>query len=133
MREIEGVLCFDFIPHDARRLKTASSRRLVPVHPGLVKLGLLDHIKGQGVDLLFPVNVGPHGKLSGAFSKWWRRFTASVGVDSPQKVFHRLRHLVTDKLRASGTQQGIISAILGHTIPGMMSRYGSGWDVRALS
>jgi integrase len=79
-----------------------------------------------------PVKVGPHGKLSGAFSKRWRRFTACVGVDSPQKVFHRLRHLVTDKLRASGTQQRIISAILGHTTPGMTSRYGNGWDVQAL-
>jgi integrase len=37
VRTVEGVLCFDIRPHEKRRLKNASTRRLVPVHPALIK------------------------------------------------------------------------------------------------
>ena len=48
LREEDGVRYFDIRPHDARRLKTASSRRRVPVHPMLA-----------GVERVLPFKVSP--------------------------------------------------------------------------
>jgi len=134
IREVEGVTCFAFEPHEERRLKTASSRRLVPIHGELVKHGLLDYAKAQAEGLLFPVKAGPHGKLSGAFSKWWRRFTDECGVRDARKVFHSLRHAFADALRRAKVESEIRSALLGHSTASgtMTARYGSGHDLKAL-
>lgn len=43
LRAEEGIYCLVFEPHDARRLKTVSSRRRVAVHPELVRLGLMEY------------------------------------------------------------------------------------------
>jgi integrase len=93
VREEEGVWCLVLEPHDARRLKTASSRRKVAVHPELLRLGLMDYVRSRPKDgPLFDLKPGPHGKLSGAFSKWWARFSDECGVTDARKTFHSFRH-----------------------------------------
>src|SRR5205807_142743 len=80
LRTEEAIACFVFEPHDARRLKTASSRRKVAVHPELIRLGLEDYARSRPQDgLLFDLKPGPHDKLSGAFSKFWARFSDERG------------------------------------------------------
>jgi len=58
LREVEGVLCFDINKKKEKRLKTTSSARLIPVHPELVQLGLIEYankLKDAGHDRLFPL------------------------------------------------------------------------------
>jgi integrase len=116
LRTEEGIGCFVFEPHDERRLKTASSRRKVAIHPELIRLGLEDYARSRPKDgLLFDVKPGPHGKLSGAFSKQWARFADDRGVTDPRKTFHSLRHSASDALRRSECPEDVKDSILGHS------------------
>jgi integrase len=92
IKETHDVLCFDFVPHGERGLKTASSRRRVPVDPELVRLGLSDYVRAlPQAGRLFPeLKPGPHGKLAGAFSKWWGSWTQCREHD--RTIRSRTRH-----------------------------------------
>jgi len=49
------------------------------------------------------------------------------------KVFHSLRHTVTDTLKQAGIQEVLISEIMGHANDSMtMSRYGKRYQPRVL-
>ena len=60
-----------------KRLKTVSSRRVVPVHPELVKLGFVDLVERRRADSgnsapLFPLlRPGPRGGYAEGWSKWF--------------------------------------------------------------
>jgi integrase len=55
MREIDDVLCFVIESREDRRLKNISSRRTIPVHENLKRLGLVEWRDKQPADaLLFP-------------------------------------------------------------------------------
>jgi len=135
VREDEGIHFFDFVPTTERRLKTASSRRRVPIHPELLKLGLLDYVKSAPQDgRLFPeLKPGPHGMLTGAFSKWWARFTDDLGVNDPRKTFHSLRHSFKDACRAAGLPEEVHDALTGHVSGTVGRRYGTGFPLRVLA
>jgi integrase len=135
LRESEGVRYFDFIPYDARGLKTPSSRRRVPVHSELVRRGLLDYaatVPRGG--LLFPeLKPGPHGKLADAFSKWWARYTDGLGITDPYKTFHSFRHGFKDACRRAGTSEEVHDALTGHAGASVGRSYGSGVPLPALA
>jgi integrase len=135
IRDVQGVLSFAFVPHEARGLKTASSRRMVPVHAELVRLGFHDYVKSlPQTGRLFPeVKAGPHGKLAGAFSKWWGRFTDECGITDPLKTFHSTRHAFADALRRAKVEPEIRSQLLGHGPGNMTAGYGAGHDMKALA
>jgi integrase len=134
VRHDDGVDYLDFTPTTERGLKTASSRRKVPVHPELVRLGFLDYVKRLPQDgRLFPeLKPGPHGKLTGAFSKWWARFTDDLGVDDPRKTFHSLRHCFKDVCRAAGLSEEVHDALTGHVSGAVGRTYGTGVPLQAL-
>lgn len=45
VKEIDGTLCFDINEDEDKKLKTLSSRRVVPVHPRLQELGLMTYVE----------------------------------------------------------------------------------------
>jgi integrase len=127
LRQEEGIPCFDLVPTSDRRLKTSSSRRKVAIHPELIRLGLEDYARSRPKDgLLFDVKPGPHGKLSGAFSKQWARFADDRGVTDPRKTFHSLRHSASDALRRAECPEDVKDSILGHSGASVGRRYGTG-------
>jgi integrase len=134
VKVVDSVLVFDFVPHSLRGLKTASSRRAVPVHQELLRLGLMDYVASvPATGLLFPeMKPGPHGKLAGAFSKWWGRFTDELGITSPHKTFHSFRHSFSDAARRAKVEPEVRSQLLGHGAQTMTGRYGVGHDMDAL-
>ncbi len=66
VREVDGMCCFVVEPRADRPLKTASSRRVVPVHDALIRLGLLEWRDQQANGgLLFPcLRADKHGSLT---------------------------------------------------------------------
>jgi integrase len=64
--------------------KSFASRRTIPIHPELLRLGFLDYvqyIQGRGADALFPeIKPDCHGNSAGNFSKWFNRYLRTVGV-----------------------------------------------------
>lgn len=132
--EVEGVMCFRFRDTEARRVKTASSTRDVPVHPDLIKLGLLDHRARQQV--LNEPQLFADMRPSGRTGKWGdpitRRWsvirTQQLGAAAEGKVLHSFRHYVSDQFKhVQRLPKDLRDDILGHTGKDVSSEvYGSG-------
>ncbi|WP_239031853.1 hypothetical protein [Paroceanicella profunda] len=116
-------------------LKTASSRRLIPLHPRLLSLGFLAFVEGKrGQERLFAeLQPDAFGYLSDAFSKHFARFLKSVEVKRPKVSFHSFRHCFEDACRAAGVERGLMDALQGHSEGGMAARYGQGFPVERLA
>jgi integrase len=113
------------------RLKTASSRRVVPVHPELVKLGFLDLVEdhrsaSEKSTPLFPLlKPGPRGGYAEGWSKWFGRYIRGIGIANPARVFHSFRHTFKDALRAAGVSEDVHDALTGHSGGGVGRAYGA--------
>ena len=116
--EQQGILCIRIDDSsEGQKLKNASSRRMLPVHPLLVGLGLLRHVesaRASGGHRLFPELEPVRGKLGHAPSKWFGRYKAKRGIDDSKKTFHSFRHTLIDDLRDAGVQDSLIKRIVGH-------------------
>lgn len=112
---IDEIWCFDINEQNDRHIKTEAGKRIVPVHPKLIELGLLQIIKEQPNKTNNLWNLpnwrGNYGKTYGnLFGKWNRKYI----TDDPKKVFHSFRHTVTDTLKQAGVSESVIAEIVGH-------------------
>jgi integrase len=136
--EHQGIQCIRI--DDSRgdqKLKNSSSRRLLPLHPALIDLGLLQHVKAvatAGAERLFPELEAVRGKLGHAPSKWFGRYKTKQGVTDPRKTFHSFRHTLIDDLRDAEVQDSLIKRIAGHEDSAItFSIYGSRTPLRAMA
>ena len=102
---------------EGKRTKNSNSDRYIPVHSELKKIGLLDYVaerRRSGEKKLFPnAPVGKDEYHSSPYSKWYGRFLKSVGVKSPRKSFHSLRHSFRDAQREADIPEDRAEAING--------------------
>lgn len=140
LKQTDGIWCLHFTDagdEDEKSLKSEAARRVVPVHPELVKLGLLDHAKAmrkQGEARLFPTwQRGGDGYYSSIFSKWFARFLDSVEIKDRRLVFHSFRHTFKDALRAAQVEERIQDALMGHQPDHVSGEYGLGYAPAALA
>jgi integrase len=103
---------------EKRLLKNNASRRQIPVAKELIELGFLRYaewVRGQSSMYLFPtLSKDFHGKLGGAFSKWFGRYKTELGFTSPKKVLYSLRHNMKDFMEAAEIPPKPLKRILGH-------------------
>jgi len=139
LRQEKDVWVFDISDDgNGKSLKTEGSRRLVPVHPMLIELGLLacrDRLMARGANSLFEgAPVDKDGRRAKRASKWFRKFLGKIGVKKPSKLggAHRWRHTLTDALRLSGVDEYDIALVLGHKIDvaRMTGKYGREQSMR---
>lgn len=119
-----------------KHIKTLTSRRLVPIHPRLIDLGLLRYVqmqRRQGETWLFPV-LRPVGGDSRAkqFRGRFRPIVNKVSRD-PRLVFHSFRHAFKDLCRQSGIEDSVNDQLTGHAPPTIGRSYGSGIDIATLA
>jgi integrase len=92
--------------------KNVRSKRLVPVHPELIRLGLLDYVerlRKRGKTKLF-WDWDPEDKIN----RWFlRTYRAEVGIDDPRKVFHSFRHTLKTALALHGINRDVSDLITG--------------------
>jgi integrase len=120
-----------------RRLKTAGSARVVPVHPELVRIGFLRFVEqakttGGRDARLFPLlTPGPRGGSGEAWSKWFGRYIRALGISNKDTVFHSFRHGFKDALRAAAVGEDLNDALTGQVGPGTVGRtYGAKQMIR---
>ncbi|HEY4265233.1 MAG TPA: site-specific integrase [Micropepsaceae bacterium] len=119
-----------------KRLKTRSSRRTVPVHPELARLGFLRFVDarrekdGQDAPLFPLLKPGPKGSVAESWSKWFGRYIRSIGINDSSRVFHSFRHSFKDGLRAAGVGEDINDALTGHSNASVGRSYGAKDSVR---
>lgn len=128
VRQIQGEWVFDIRPEgEQRSLKNAQSARVVPVHPDLIDLGLLNYlatIPGKGkLWPSLPVNSeGKHGYL---LAKRFRRYLDDINIRKEVKPSHGFRHAFATILREQGTDETIIAGLFGHAYHSQTNKYGS--------
>jgi integrase len=124
-----------------RSIKTASSRRRVPIHPALVGIGLLRYRQGL-VDAgagheapLWPhVEADQEGRQGGPWSKWFNRhLRLKAGVTDRAKVFHSFRHTFKRLARDCKLPEEVHDALTGHAGGGVGRGYGKGFGLKALA
>lgn len=112
-----------------QKLKTASAKRYVPLHPELIKIGLVKYaamIRAQGEQQLFPdVKPDSRGYMGAVFQKRFNSFRVSVGITDPNAVFHSFRHTWRDAVRNAGIQTEMAQVLGGWAGVGQDQRYGS--------
>src|SRR6266446_6317348 len=127
-----GIVCIN-IKEDqeqGRRLKTAGSARLVPIHPELTRIGFLQFvgwIRSTGPEArLFPLLApGPKGGFGEAWSKWFGRYKRDLGITNKASVFHSFRHGFKDAARAARVSEELHDALTGHTGSSVGRTYGA--------
>jgi Site-specific recombinase XerD len=114
LRDIDGIWCFHI--EDA---KTPAGNRDIPVHPRLIKLGLLDHrervISIKSKQLWTELKKGSEGRYSHAFVQWWSQFRKLIGLGRDGLVFHSFRHTFISTLLNAGVPQSTIQQLAGHS------------------
>lgn len=116
-----------------KSLKTKSSRRMVPLHPELIRCGFLGYVRelaAAGETRLFPLlKANASGKLTANWSKWFNRVKREeAGILVParaMKDFHSFRHGFKDACRAARIPEEVSDALTGHSGGGIGRRYGS--------
>ena len=101
-----------------KHLKTRQSKRRVPIHPELVKMGFLDFVASRRADVdqprLFPdLPSSPTGYFSNPFSKWFGRFKASMLGADCKATFHSFRHHFRTALGNAGIPLGDVEMLGG--------------------
>lgn len=113
-----------------KSVKTAGSMRVVPIHPELLKLGLLAHhadLKRQGEKRLFPLaERNERGQMIATFSRDFPRYLTKIGLKEGRGLsLYSFRHGAADALRRAGFLDEQFGFILGHTSGTMTQRYGT--------
>jgi len=119
---IDGITCLDINDDgETKQLKNQSSRRIIPVHPVLIRLGFQEFVEQQSRlgTSLFPCLKKIAGSYGHSYSQWFRRYRELCGVGDPTKTFHSFRHTVATWLKDLDVPVYVAAEVLGHTVPGM--------------
>lgn len=126
---VDGVECIDINDIEAaesveeggrqKRVKTKNAKRLVPIHPELIRLGLLRYVETlrakKQVHLFSELSRTRRDGPAQAASNWFQRFRARVGITSKQEtVFHSFRHGFITTLLDAGVTPYLVAPIVGH-------------------
>ena len=138
VRQQNEVLYFDVntLDDSDKKLKTQSSRRKVPLPQKLLDLGFqefVDQKRSNNTTRLFDeIECGADGYYSSTFSKWWTRYTRSVGAYHEQTRFHSFRHGFKDALMAAEVPEVFAKALMGHSDNSVHASYGMGPSLEKL-
>lgn len=120
--EVLGIPYLFIRPTDTGRIKCKSSKRKIPLHSELIRLGLLRYLEAMrnaGETLLFP-EMYPSGntkrKIGDVFYKiWWIYLRPFVPDLKRGQAMHAARHTASDALKQAGIELEARNDVLGHS------------------
>lgn len=120
-----------------RKVKNATSKRTLPLHPHMIELGFLTYVetvRKTNSPWLFPDldHETKHGP-GHAFSKWWGNWMDAHGLTDPTITHHSWRHTWKRAARQSEVKEEMHDVISGHKGQAVSRSYGEGADVDALA
>lgn len=119
------------------RVKNETSRRMIPLHNLILKLGFDDYVaalREAGETRLFPeLKPNKFDKLCQAASRVANRVIDRVVGDDPRVSFHSLRHNFKDLARDTTIEKYIMDQIMGHAGVTAGDRYGVGARLKTLA
>ena len=104
---------------DDKTIKAEAGNRIIPLHPKLIDLGLLDYVKqiqNQNQEKLFrnlkKMKSTGYGTI---ISHWFARYLKRLGIKKKGKNFHSFRHTVVNKLITKKVYEPFIKELIGHS------------------
>jgi len=113
-----------------KRIKKPASKRTVPVHPELFKMGFAEYLEQRRQDTnsprLFPeLRVAKKtGSYSDVYSKWFTNFLIHTLGQKPEATFHSFRHGWRSALRNAGVPEERVDMLGGWARKGQSAKYG---------
>ena len=100
--------------------KMDASKRTIPIHPDLIKLGILDFVKSRprGATWLFDIDHHNQNGAGATVSKWLTKYKRKVGLSHKLKVFHSFRPTIVDHLKQAGSGFEARCQYVGHDAGG---------------
>ena len=109
---------------DGKKIKNAASRRVIPLHPSLVKAGFPEWVKSLSQGRMFE-NCPIEGNGSiGCISKFVREQLDTAMVDADLSL-HCTRHTLRTFAREAEVPEEVVDAIVGHSNGKQGRKYGS--------
>jgi len=126
---VEDVVTVDGLPcirisdeGEHQKVKTEVSLRIIPVHPDLIALGILDWVdalRDQSIQRLFPAAKATAVNGQGNWiTKAFGRHVEQVGANWPpaKRGFHSLRKTLIQTLQGSGVVSELRAQLVGHEL-----------------
>ena len=111
-----------------KRLKNRPSKRIIPIHPELIRLGFEDFCNREG--RVFPELSYSRDGYSKNVWRWYKDLILSLGIEP---TFHSFRHTFTDELKQALVNPTVIDEYTGHAVKGeSMGRYGKRFNIEVL-
>lgn len=115
----EGGIAFLSIrkANSTASVKSASSRRRVPIHSELIRLGFLRLVQGRGAGRLFPTvpRSKARNRLSETFSKWFGTYREKERIAAPGLDAHALRSDFNTRMAGAGVLKHLRDDLMGHS------------------
>lgn len=125
--QVTWVMCV--MQEDDLTTKNPTSERRIPIHPDLVRLGLIQHVENAAA--VSEVRVFPalkpnlYGRLGAKWGEWWSVYRRDVcGIVDRRMVFHSFRHTFKYHARHVGMIEGVQRQIMGHSPGDTADEYG---------
>ena len=119
----------DLKPHPWRRLKTSSSKRLIPLVGASLEAVKVMHRQCDN-SFLFKSYASEDGcngnSCSATLNKWLKRHVSDA-------VIHSFRHSFRDRLRNAGVQSEKIDQLGGWSLQSVGQGYGNGFNITELN
>lgn len=118
----DGLWHFNVQENSERRLKTKTSRRLVPFASELGRLRLPEYVealRAAGETLLFPELAAESGKGTKGdayYKNQWTKLATRLPFLEPGQAVHSFRHTVTDELKNLSVFEEVRADLVGHKI-----------------
>ena len=138
IKQVHNIWVFDINDNGQdKRLKNASSKRYVPIHPELIKQGILEYrkkLENTGVERMFhKLSRASDGTYSSNFSKSFNYFLTCFDIKDDKTSFHSFRHNFIDAMRNTDVHAEVRQALVGHTgNKTVHDNYGSPMGVKRL-
>jgi integrase len=114
IQKFDGIDCISVRQiFDGQRLKTESSKRVVPIHDELKNKGFLSFAKSRKNGRLFPELPLVRGYYSHNASKWFCRRREKLGLGKGYDG-HSFRHTFINELKQKGVSRELVECIVGH-------------------
>ena len=119
VRQEDSIWFLDINDEEGKQVKNQQSKRRVPLHLELQRLGFLNYVEKTApnpADKVFPQlrPGGPDGKFGYFFTKWWTQYRKDIKVYGKGLDYHSFRAGVTTKLAAAGVSLEVRNELLGH-------------------
>ncbi len=117
--EVEGIAVLHIRASDDQQLKSITSARDLPIHPELVRLGILRlavEKRRAGAKWLLDVERHRDGTFSSRYSKAYHNWRRAEGIYEPGKDFHSLRKDFYQDLKRARVDYAARTVLLGHAL-----------------